>query len=323
MLEDNVNIAVFFDLDGVWYNPKNNWIVRNIRIGTIGSLHTLNEVLLNLIYIRAQKEPFNLENYYIVPKMLWEKYSTSNNEKINITPAKHLNEQIRFHLLKQHDIFLISQVNCKELLNYINLPKNKINKNLNNSKFFHIEEDETYNSKYELFQNKLLSSNFNKNIKEKTNLELKNENTETKNIINDNTNLSYREKFDLNLPKNKVALRNKLYKEMFENKETISPFEKINFIQYPKLDSDKILNITYEEMILEKINFLINILRKKNFKKENYNNQIKFHHYDQIFLYYTQKEYLKFIPDLLKNNVSNLNTQRKTVIIPSFIVDAE
>ncbi len=299
--ENKLNIAVFFDLDGIWFRPDTYWLVRNARLDKIGSKVTWHEVSKHIPYLRKNYSVLNLDEHYLLPDLNWDKIP--HHESLNITPPEYLFETVRRHNLKGHDLFLISQVNCRELLDFIVFPTFKIK-----SKYFNFQnhELEHYKSTNEMIQNQIQGLQYIENIQKAQQELLKKKQSEEINEV-EPKKLNYREKFSQSEEVGEGLMK--------RQKETPKhPFENVTFV------NSKPFSGSYS--LKEKVSFLFHCLRKKKFiPNQFFEDKLSFNHYDQIFLYYTEKDYPQILFETMNTHIDNLNTQRRYAIIPSFIAE--
>ena len=116
-------VAVFFDFDGIWFSPEKSWRVKDIRAGVVGTPISGQRACWDLNRFRKGKEHLKISDCYSIPLLEWDIVSLKDNA--NITPPQLLWEAARRHKLRSHDLFILSQTDCSELLQMMNInPKN-------------------------------------------------------------------------------------------------------------------------------------------------------------------------------------------------------
>ena len=117
-LKNTSHIAAFFDFDGIWYSTEQNWQVKDINIGSVGSSKTWQDVYLN--WEKFNKQGKRLFDYYTPPHPRWRNIKLEDQN--NITPPEALWEVAERHKMRNHDIYILSQVNSKELIEHTDIP---------------------------------------------------------------------------------------------------------------------------------------------------------------------------------------------------------
>ena len=119
-VETEKKVAAFFDFDGIWFLPGKSWQVKNPRLGVLGSAITWKEACFNLRKIRRKETKLEFQKYYYLPRPQWDTVELKNSS--NVTPPEYLSELVRRHKNLHHDLYLISQADCPELLEFIDFP---------------------------------------------------------------------------------------------------------------------------------------------------------------------------------------------------------
>ena len=119
-------IAAFFDFDGLYFLPDKNWQIKNPRLGIIGSAVTWEEACSKLNEIRRKDSELQIQECYYFPRNRWDTVELKNSS--NVTPPEYLFELVRRHENLNHDLYIISQADCPELIDFIDFPNSKYKK---------------------------------------------------------------------------------------------------------------------------------------------------------------------------------------------------
>lgn len=120
-MAEKKKVAAFFDFDGIWFLPNENWQVKNPHLGIVGSAIPWEKACFDLAKLRRkEKRDLQVERYYYLPPPKWNTVELEGSS--NVTPPEYLPELIRRHENSRHDLYLISQSDCPELLDLTDFP---------------------------------------------------------------------------------------------------------------------------------------------------------------------------------------------------------
>ena len=104
-------VAAFFDFDALWFQPEASWQIKDPNLGQLGAKVSWEQACSCLQQIRKTKSLLKISDYYYFPILDWNTTPLHNS----ITPPEVLWEVAISHINRRHDLYTISQGNCKEL----------------------------------------------------------------------------------------------------------------------------------------------------------------------------------------------------------------